>query len=711
VNQPQENIMKTLIAGGLWFAVFLLGNTTGSGQTLPVENRSILFQEKSAIFYGREGTRLVPLQPSGLRLDYQSDLRIVVDTNELANAVKAFKASHPAPDSLPDLTSGQRARLERITEIGNAARIAVRVQDDFTKASELFKSNSIAENRKQLLELNRKFAASKVAFLAPLLSYCEAKVQAEKPLATDAQVATEGNALAERFVKIYPGDQYLYFDLPGLMKFAEAETKVIYDEAVRDAVMVQAAASISLRMRAFRQENEGDIFPLRIENYDSLTNANVKQEPRISFQPSERDLANLKSQKKAYEEGIKIIKDFKNKQSEFRVALDSALAVFQGDLRDWKSAVTNLDTLQSSLAPVIAALDKAGTSTQLTASLSNLIVQVKADLAEAKAEIKSLSDTVETFTEIRGVNKDSTEVLVAILKIAGESVDRISKLSNGADAKLGKILNNLKTISEEIAALGAQPPPNLQDLVNALKAGAPSSVEAIGKLKETAMVQYPALVAAFRTMWIKADQLAAAERSVPMELDPNLFDVSTVNPPEGLISLKANYVRGDAGLDFTAALISSNANSGQRISRQIENKLFSVEKFGLINTWSASLIFVKRLGDLDPTEEKSQFAPAPSVAWTLHYNPPPPKDGSFSKWEKTWQTLDPGWGINVATLDWNDSIQVGLGSHVSIFKDVITVGGGWNLNESRHGGYVFIGIGVFEAFGQLGLGKKTAVGR
>lgn len=50
-------------------------------------------------------------------------------------------------------------------------------------------------------------------------------------------------------------------------------------------------------------------------------------------------------------------------------------------------------------------------------------------------------------------------------------------------------------------------------------------------------------------------------------------------------------------------------------------------------------------------------------------------------------------------------------SDISLFKDVITVGGGWNLNESKPGGYVFIGIGVFEAFGQLGLGKKSTVGR
>lgn len=696
----------------LLLTVLLCSSLGGHSQTLPEENHSILYQEKSSFFYGSNGIRQIPVHPFGARLDYQSDLRIVVDANQLAEAIAAFKASNPAQNNLPALTPNQKAKLARITQIGNAARTAIQVQDEFVTAYEQIKRNPPADSHKSLRELNLKLARSKVEFLEPLIDYCEAKIRAEQPLSSDDEVVIEANALAEKFVRLYPRDGYLYYNLPALMEFAAAETKAIYDQVTKDAATVQATASISLRMRAFRQDDDGGLFRLHIENYDTLTNMNVQQEPRISYQPSERDQARLQSQKKAYEEGIQIIKDLKNKQSELRTALDNALTAFQGDLRAWKTAVTNLDTLQSSLTPIIAALDKAGASSRLTANVSNLITQVKTNLTEVAGELKNLRDTMDKFaTTIRSGNPDSIAVLVGIMKTAGESVDKISQLSTKTDRNLSIILNNLKTIEAEVTAVVVQDPPNLQDLAEALKAGAPGSVEALGNLQRTALAQYPELVAAFRALWIKTDQAGAAENAIPIELDPNLLDVDTTNPPEGLISLKKNYPRGDATLDFTAALVSSNAATGQPISRQIETKSFTVEKFGLINTWSANLIFVKRLGDLDPTEEDSQFAPAPAVSWTLHYNQPPDEDGRYNSWERTWKTLDPGWGINVATLDWNDSIQVGLGTHITLFKDVITVGGGWNLNESKHGGYLFIGIGVFEAFGQLGLGKNSTIGR
>jgi len=64
---------------------------------------------------------------------------------------------------------------------------------------------------------------------------------------------------------------------------------------------------------------------------------------------------------------------------------------------------------------------------------------------------------------------------------------------------------------------------------------------------------------------------------------------------------------------------------------------------------------------------------------------------------EAWRFLDPGFGLNVAVLAFDDqTYQVGLGAHVTIFGDLLLGGYGYNLNARTKNWYVYVGIGLLE---------------
>ena len=96
-----------------------------------------------------------------------------------------------------------------------------------------------------------------------------------------------------------------------------------------------------------------------------------------------------------------------------------------------------------------------------------------------------------------------------------------------------------------------------------------------------------------------------------------------------------------------------------------------------------------------------RFDPAPALGWTLHYIPLT-EDTSRPR-DKTWKFLNPGAGLSIAALDFEDKgPQIGIGVHLTLFNDLLQIGYGYNLNASSDQRYVFIGIGFTEGINQLG---------
>jgi hypothetical protein len=66
---------------------------------------------------------------------------------------------------------------------------------------------------------------------------------------------------------------------------------------------------------------------------------------------------------------------------------------------------------------------------------------------------------------------------------------------------------------------------------------------------------------------------------------------------------------------------------------------------------------------------------------------------------KTWNFIDPGLGVNMTLLDFDEDkkLEIGLGPVLSIFKGVFYIGVGWNFSTSRSKNrYAIFGISIIE---------------
>jgi len=696
--------MKRLILPVTFLALGLCGCKTSPKPTPPaVLSQVISVEERSTEFYK---TLPRPIRPDAYRprVDYQSELRIIVDTNEL------FKAIIPAASVLPKLTPEQQARLDRLSDLLQAARKYLRDASNFIrKFDEMKNAPNTPENQNLLIDLIRTQGRAEVNYLQPLMDYVDAKTRAENPNFTRGQV------IGARDLARGPSNKPLFspgkdLDFVALSDFIASESAAVVRQASEDARAVHDAGSVFLRMRATQQQPGQTEAPLHILHYDTLADANVTQEPRVSFQMSDEDRKRLAAETKVNTEIAQLSRDAQNSKSEIRQSLDSLLTALRGDLASWKAAATNLENLELKLEPLVAALEKANASAILSADQKRIVADAKKIIEAATNQVQRVRDAINLFVKPIDPNADPMTALMASVDALFQGLDSLAKFPLDIAAQVNKTLDDLQKLVEDIQALIPQDVPHLQDLASVLKAGAPASAEAITNLLGVALKNYPALVAELKSLRFKAEVVAG--NFPPIQTDPNLLDIAVANPPDGLISLRKNVTRGDVTVTLDAALVTRGDPAKPPEVKPVAHQEFAVEKFGIVNTWAANLIFVKRLGNLDSTEREIQFSPAPSISWTLHYNPPPDPSVDFQPRNKFWGTVDPGVGLNVAALNWDTGVQVGLGGHVSIFHDLLTVGGGYNLNESRHGAYLFIGLGLFQALNRLGLtGDSFPLGR
>ena len=692
--------MKTTILPSLCVATIAAcsGTVIGDPVKSPAKPSVISVEEKSSEFYGKSSRKIAP-DAFRERVDYQSELSITVNSNRVLERVGQM------PSVLASLTAEEKAQLDAMDNILQSARDYLKKADEIVRAFDAHKGQPFTTNWLNEMKgmINRR-ALSGLNVLTPVMSYLDVKIQKENPGVSSRRKL---ELQQPYFEKLY-GDKLL--NLPGLSAFINAERGILISQALQDARSVRSAGSIHLRMRSTILQPGKSPMTLHVRNYDTLEDADVAQEPRISFKMSEEDRQRITAQVKVIGEAVKLAEDLKNRKSEIRKALDEILPGIRGDVQGWKDAVVQLDDLKRKLADLAAALEKAEGSSELNAALKESVSKAKKTFNNVSGSVQKVRDVIKSLTENSSPANDPAEVLIG-------AVDRISSALVGSLQDFETIKNGVidaleesgKLAKEITEAMRSKDPDHLGDLVDAFKpvaAGAlPRTAEAITNLMARTVQQYPELVRLLSKLGHEARVLVSALNLPPIQDDPNLIDVTVFNPPDGAISLARNVARGDLTVTLDASLITRDENGKASNVTSIHHQEFNVQKFGLINTWSANLIFVKRLGNLAPGERKVQFAPAPSISWTMHYNPPPNLDPLADKGpNKTWQAVYPGVGLNVSALTFRDNgVQIGIGGHITLFRDLLIAGAGYNLNESYHGSYAFLGLSIFEGLSQLGL--------
>jgi hypothetical protein len=643
-------------------------------------------EERSRDFYGGHGRRISPerFQP---QVDYQSELRIMVNTNELP------QASTNGPSVLSTLSAQQKAKLDQLQNLLQAGQKYVKDFNQFVNEYDKLSASGPAVDVGKFRQLIKDQGRSGLRVFVPLKSYLDAKIREARPDVTQRELIQEEDLLTRN---IYPPGRAI--DLSALSDFVAAETSLVTQQAVRDAQMVRDSASVHLRMRASAILSPGQAAtPVHIRNYDTLSDSDVVQEPRISFKMSDDDRQRLTAETKVNSELAQFIRDVRDGKSDIRQSFDSIVSGLRLDLKSWKDAASNVDSLKKRLEPIIAALDKSATGAQLSQAQKGVLGDARNLLAVATNNLHDIESAIQGVVATNSPDSDATTVLVNAADRLSTALADVADLPTIISTNVSSALDHIQMLIGDVRTNNAAALSSVQDLADLLKAGFPTSAETIKALLNTVFEHYPDLMAQLKSLSIKGDLMGADAKLPPIQSDSHLLDITVKNPPDGFISLQRNIPREGAILSLDAALITGQDSTPE--VNNIAHQEFVIERFGLINTWAANLIFVKRLGNLGTNEQKVDFSPAPSISWTLHYNPLP----SEKPRNKFWDVSYPGVGLNVAALNWDNGVQVGIGGHVSIFHDLLVAGAGYNLQKTSHGGYAFIGVGIFQALSQMGV--------
>jgi hypothetical protein len=675
-------------------------SSPGAAEPAPLAGPSpqvLRLVERSTDFYQRQPRPLAP-DGYGTRVDYQSRLEFLVETNRLLTQIGQ------SDSALAALTPEETQQLKALSALTEAARNYLADYTRFSRAFEARRNQPLTTNDvTEITQLINAQGATGLQLFQQLTSYIDAKLLSENPGAARGQILRLRRPYEE---KIIPNGTVL--SLPGLTEFVAQERAALLRRRLQDATAVRQAGSIHLRVRSsVRPRSGGPPTPLHVENYDSRQDLNVESEPRISFRMSEADRARLSAQNQVNTDIARLVTDLQSGKLEIRESLNTVAQALRGDLRAWKSTVTNLETLRTKTGQLIDVLSRTEAANGLAQSLQAVARTARGTLTQASNDVHRAHELIVSLTRRSDPEADPAEVLfrtadqlftglattVQSLQSSTQSLLQQLAVIRGNLAEFQAAAANVEAARELVAAFTSTGPGAL-----------PATADAITELIADTAARYPALLHALKSLSFRGNRLAAADALPPLHEDPALIDASVFNPPAGAVSLLHNVARGDVTLTLEAAVVTRQDGTVRQVA-PVHRQDFVVEKFGLINTWSADLIFVKRLGDLDAGEREVQFVPAPSLSWTVHYNPPPEPnpalDAGPNRW---WQIIYPGVGLNVSALNFRDNgVQVGIGAHVTFLRDLLIGGVGYNLNESRHGSYVFIGISIFESLSKMGV--------
>jgi hypothetical protein len=606
-------------------------------------------------------------------VDYQSTLTVKVDKDELV------KLAAPSGSVLPPLRPEDEARLKHLKDVLPVALKYVQhlkeVGDRVASARLAGPGLSVAERKAVQAAINAQ-AKEGLALRKPLEEYFKQRFVAADKSANNDEIKA---AVAGEMDRFYGGS--VAFDTDALVAFIGEETRAAMGMVARDVEAAQEAPL--LRIRAVLREPGAAARPVHVRGYDTLEDLDVEQEPRISYVMSEADRKRIGDELKTTDEVAKNFREVRDKKSDLNKALTDLTRAFQADTQALADVTTKLDAAKAKLAALAAAATKAAQSAKLDAAQKKLLGDVQTKINELTKAVDGLKQSASPPADAT-----ATSAILDFVQKLSASVDAAVKLATGL-GDLGKQAGDIAaSITAQVVATDA---PNLDELAAAI---APNSLKELTDLEAYFKNKYPNVVATLASIGpagraLEA-QLAAAIPDEQFQSKPVGLDVAG----DGLIDLKRN-VHSTGGLRITSDFVRADAQGKTHFAKDVDTQEFTIDRYGLVSDWTTSLVFVDR--SRNPKGQREvDFDPAPAVAWNLHYRPLPDPN---QRQNEFLEALDPGIGMHVAALSWDDGgVQLGLGLQGTFFHNLLQVGYGVNLQADQGQGYFFVGIGLFEAF-------------
>ena len=168
-------------------------------------------------------------------------------------------------------------------------------------------------------------------------------------------------------------------------------------------------------------------------------------------------------------------------------------------------------------------------------------------------------------------------------------------------------------------------------------------------------------------------------------------------PGTGYINLKTTGKR-DNGSELLLKLQVSKDGASKSKTTLLEQR-YKLQQLGFYTITNVSVILANPFnrGANVMLEKDFQFAPSGSLIFKFG-----------SRTSKTWNFIDPGFGFNVSTPDFDldGSPDIGLGGVVTLIRDIVSVGAAYNTNTDTP--YWFFGLSLpFSTLGLFGGGSTS----
>ncbi len=475
-------------------------------------------------------------------------------------------------------------------------------------------------------------------------------------------------------------------NIEGFTKFLLDEIKFSNDIYNDDVNTAEKQGTVQFRMRAWLTKLEQQPVAISIENYDDIESFSGTKRPRIAFSMTKEEQQRLDRGYAIAKDAAILYDDLRDKNSTLREGLISLQNKSQMELKSLKSNVQQLTTEifinDGDKKCFLNAIEVAESSQNATPQQKVAVEELKGFLSSINNDLMTIKEAMSQLTD--AADSPTPDALIQLYLAVPEKLQNAIPLILELPSKINKNIKNIQTLVAVLKKIGNAEATRLESIGENAKREAE-------KLINQHIEKYKGVVIAVKDVINRQQILHMADTFTEGGIDPRVksLDLDAIVP--GTINLnKTPSDRGDQ-ISIKAELFTIN-ESGQEKILQVASKDFHVDRFGFTNEFSASLIFVDRKGKGNVGDPKTNFDPAPSVSWTLRYRSRPSLEaGRLSKINSF---LKPGFGINTATIDFEDeSYQIGVGTHLSLFDNLLTAGYGYNLHADKDNRYFYLGIG------------------
>lgn len=426
----------------------------------------------------------------------------------------------------------------------------------------------------------------------------------------------------------------------------------------RVSLALESAPKRGIQMRATLVSG-GATRSLHLEGYDTYDRFDPVETPRFQFDLDERAELEVKA---ASDLGV-VIKQAMS--GELKKKLQAALKTLQSELKDLLESLKT-DVLEKNLKETLDQIRASGDAN------FNATIEAGETLL---ATLKSLRLATPPFE-----SQDDAELLLHIYRAVTSQI-------SGLVTQLGSLPTQIKHFRRDVVEImSALPDAIAEDTLVKLH----ESLDTVSN-----NTQIAAVIADYntvrRSLGLSLDIAEAGAESAQLTRD---IQESLDTRLDLLISTPGGRYSGDL-LILEVVITEGEGDTKSTLTRQYRK--IRLQQLGLRGEIRAALIFS------DPQDDAfadQSWEPTPAMAYMFHYGR---KSGRF--WN---EVLDPGLGIGMTVLDYqdDDDFELGLSLNVSVFRSLLWTGYGRNIQAETN--FFYIGVNplvIGRLFREGGSGK------